>query len=47
MSRVCKPFSTMNLSVFKRIIGRLPDRDLQIVMGDINWLFDIDAAAKK
>jgi len=31
----------------KRMIGRLPDKDLQIVMGAIKWLFDIDATAKK
>jgi len=30
----------------KRMIGRLPDRDLQAVMGAIKWLFDIDAGAK-
>jgi len=28
------------------MIGRLPDRDLQAVMGAIKWLFDIDAGAK-
>jgi len=30
-----------------RMIGRLPNKDLQAVVGAIKWLFDIDAAAKK
>jgi hypothetical protein len=29
----------------KRMIARLPDKDLHAVMGAIKWLFDIDAAA--
>ena len=31
----------------KRMIGRLPDKDLHAVMGAIKWLFDIDAAETK
>ena len=31
----------------KRMIGRLPDKDLHAVIGAIKWLFEIDTAEKK